>query len=304
MATSELFQGSREGVRDAESARFVRRFLVTGATRDNVLSEPGIPTEGSSFVFNGRNLRCDSLTVRATSNPTVHEVEAAYSTDGSGKLPKRIDDSFVGFKTTSLQFVRSEFKVPAFRLRPVKVTTLTGNPPAPTEQVQNVYEPYDFTVEHYYANLQVRLNVENFSQTDYTTIASKQGKVHAFGTAPNGSLAIARPGSGIPTGTMMLWKFIGAQADQQTDKTWTITYNWINDPGTGEFDVLNDAAGGVILAPYDNRYAFETYYVTPQNSTGTGPGNPDFPEIDSLPAFTLDGYQGTGYQTLPGVPIE
>ena len=305
----ELFEGAREGSVDPNSATLRRQFLVTGTTPDTVLSEPGLPTPGSFMVYNQRVVRVDNRTVESTSIPNAVRVTVNYSSDGRGKLPPRLDKTEPKFKTISLSYVRDELKLPAFRKRLVKQTKWVsppgGGPPAPEEVVEEAWEPYDFSVPHYYTQLQSRCNVEKFTASNWAEIVGQQGKIHAFGIVPPGSFGGARPGGAINT-TKNLWKFIGAQVDQQGENLYAIVYTWISDPGNGSFNFIISASQSRVLVPYGIRYAFETYFVTPQAVDPGDPGNVDFPEIDAAPAFDLGngvgGEIGEGYKRLPGSP--
>lgn len=289
-STIELYEQSREGSADSRVGTMTRRFLVP-AVRESALAFPGVPTVGSSYVFNGRSLRCDRLDVSGTADPTISEVIAAYSSDGRFSFTPKVDRTENNYARWSLSTTLQTRKVPSFVLRTVFDAE---------NNATEVWERDDWQIEVPITTFQSTVVLSAYSNETMNKILVQVGRLHQFGTFTNSE--------GTPY--LALWRFKGHNANRIAEDRFEITYSWYCDHGNAGFytqdgpvDPPPDGSIGLIgrhrLVCTEQRPQFFEYLIIPPQTLGGTPGiiaYDPFANLKSKPLLT-------SWSSLPGDPI-
>jgi hypothetical protein len=289
-STIELYEQSREGSADSRVGTMTRRFLVP-ATRETALATPGVPTVGSTYIFNGRTLRCDRLDVSGTDDPTISEVVAAYSSDGRFSFTPRVDRTEGDYARWSLSTTLQTRKVPSFVMRTVYGQDNVG---------EQVWERDDIQIEVPITTFSSTIVLSAYSNSTMNKILDQVGRIHEFGSyvGDNGSWYRA------------FWRFKGHRASRIAEDRFEVTYDWYNDPGNNGFPVTQgpvnpppDGDIGLIgnyrLVSTATRYSFEEYLIIPPQDLDQSPGIITYDPFVSIKTDQLL----KSWKSLPGDPI-
>lgn len=289
-STIELYEQSREGSADSRVGTMTRRFLVP-AVRESALTFPGVPTVGSTYVFNGRTLRCDRLDVSGTADPTISEVVAVYSSDGRFSFTPRVDRTEGDYARWSLSTTLQTRKVPSFVLRTVYDASNNST---------EVWERDDMQIEVPITTFSSTVVLDTYDNSTLNLILGMVGNLHEFGSySPT-------PDSWYRA----FWRFKGHRASRIALDRFEVTYDWYNDPGNNGFPVTQgpvnpppDGDIGLIgdyrLVCTATRFSFEEYLIIPPQAIGQVPGIITYDPFSNLKTTPLL----KGFRNLPGDPI-
>lgn len=289
-STIELYEQSREGSADSRVGTMTRRFLVP-AVRESALAFPGVPTVGSTYLFNGRTLRCDRLDVNGTQDPTISEVIAAYSSDGRFSFTPRVDRTEGDYARWSLSTTLQTRKVPSFVLRTVYDSE---------NNATEVWERDDWQIEVPITTFQSTVVLSAYSNSTMNKILAQVGRLHLFGTFTNSE--------GTPY--LAMWRFKGHNASRIAEDRFEITYSWYCDHGNAGFytdagpvDPPPDGSIGLIgshrLVCTEQRPQFFEYLIVPPQTLGGTPGIITYDPFANLKTDALL----KSWASLPGDPI-
>jgi hypothetical protein len=298
VASYELLDGTRNYVLTGSVVRGTRCFIVD-EYQDTALLDPIIPARNSLYEFGTGVPKAYARAYNVELyTPTQCKVTVTYDNDGSTRGPQLPDDLDPGYKDINVTYTRDTEKIPAFLLfydRFGLGTDANGQPDGTGPfDYRERWEPYDFTVDAYYATAEVTVNLPYMNAGVQRAIANQTNVIHQF------------PDS-------LLWQFIGGTTTRQQEEQWQITYRWIHDPGqpsgfaapiiTPDGTLLpidadrNLVVEGSLIVPSLPRLAFEKWRVIPASDPG------ERPTVAVVPFDAFRSYQPLGYQTLPGNPI-
>lgn len=246
---------------------------------------PIIPVVGSTVVVGGLSYTCDRVRVAAFFTDTSCLVEALFSTDARFRFYRRQpDQSLLNYREWDLGFASSTLQLPKYTKGTHAFVQADGTTAdAPWWFLDEEPIPFERKVLSVQVNVDATTNGE--IQDIITQLDAQVGRLHQFDFPPN-TFWVMQPYS---------------LRQRGGDPFATISYSWINDPGTGEPD--NPDVANAITAP--RRPPFYSYIKFPARGAA---GVPSIDVFDLFPFFQANGQPNpyvnlNGWRTLPGNPL-
>jgi hypothetical protein len=279
MTATELHFGTDEGLRPG--VRASRFFEVDGYKAATALSDPGLPTQGSSHP--------DIASIYATVpeavsriGPDTWRVRVDYVAAPSGRGPDDKpppDDQNINYRQRKFGTTTRELTIPFIFNVEVSVADSAG--PSLTTMSRRI----DRKVKIHHDVLDFKLHRSVITGADMATIRAQRGKIHTI--------------DGLE------WLFLGADAIEVEPANFEYVYHWIGDTGTpafstapavGELDVDLPPGANSTFVPTPARPPFHEYIVYE-------PGPPVQEGLLAVGTTETAVSDPTGYTALPGAPF-
>jgi len=200
--TSQPHEVDSQGIK-----RQIRAFTSDYLTRAALQADPVFPALNTPHPDDS-TLKADSYRFIPKSDGTL-DADVIYTTNGSGKFPKRVDKSLTYKRATAGNLKLVTQSIPIFVLGTKVVTSgsQSGN--------LGVWEPVEFKIEEIQATAQYKVVVPALGFDNLYAIAEQVGKVHE-----------------IPIGSQRYWQFTMPMIRPLDNEQDEITYEWFRDTGT------------------------------------------------------------------------